>query len=153
MKKYTKFIIALTLVYIMSIGSLNQVQAADMASFPVQKRISYTARYTRGIQVMMQNYNSTTRSYINNSGGADGKYGPATENAVKAFQAARGISIDGNCGPQTWKNLNNSLRYDFSDTTYTYYKGPDPYLGYNMRMKKSNNYWSCFYNLNWYDVG
>jgi N-acetylmuramoyl-L-alanine amidase len=32
-------------------------------------------------------------------------YGDATEQAVRAFQEARGLRIDGICGPQTWSSL------------------------------------------------
>ena len=37
--------------------------------------------------------------------GADGSFGAATENAVKAFQKAEGLSDDGSCGPKTWAKL------------------------------------------------
>lgn len=35
-------------------------------------------------------------------GAIDGSYGPATENAVKAYQKSKGLAIDGICGTKTW---------------------------------------------------
>lgn len=40
------------------------------------------------------------------SGKLDGKYGPATTAAVKEFQRAMGIAVDGNFGPQSYSTLN-----------------------------------------------
>ena len=39
------------------------------------------------------------------SSGADGSFGSATEKALKAYQKARGLSVDGSCGPKTWSKL------------------------------------------------
>ena len=38
----------------------------------------------------------------------DGSFGPATEKSVKAYQKARGLTVDGVCGEQTWTSLLNS---------------------------------------------
>lgn len=37
--------------------------------------------------------------------GVDGSFGTATENAVKAYQKANGLAVDGSCGSQTWAKL------------------------------------------------
>lgn len=36
---------------------------------------------------------------------ADGSFGGATDNALRAFQKAKGLSVDGSCGPKTWSAL------------------------------------------------
>ena len=37
--------------------------------------------------------------------GVDGEFGSSTENALKAFQKANGLEVDGKCGPKTWAKL------------------------------------------------
>jgi len=39
------------------------------------------------------------------SGALDGKVGPATRDAIKAFQQDNGLTADGVCGRQTWSKL------------------------------------------------
>ena len=42
-------------------------------------------------------------------GPVDGLFGPRTESALLAFQAATGLSTDGAAGPRTWRALGRSL--------------------------------------------
>lgn len=57
---------------------------------------------SRDIQTALQNagfYNGTI----------DGKIGPGTRNAIRAFQEANGLTADGVCGRGTWEKLKTYL--------------------------------------------
>ena len=43
-------------------------------------------------------------------GEIDGKEGPQTKGAIKAFQRAKGLNPDGVVGPKTWEELNKFLK-------------------------------------------
>ena len=48
----------------------------------------------------------------NDPGPIDGVFGSQTEAAVKAFQAQRGITVDGIVGPITWRNIDEFAEFD-----------------------------------------
>ena len=37
--------------------------------------------------------------------GADSSFGPATDRALRAYQSAKALEVDGSCGPATWASL------------------------------------------------
>jgi peptidoglycan hydrolase-like protein with peptidoglycan-binding domain len=39
----------------------------------------------------------------------DGKFGPITDEMVKAFQLSKGLNADGIVGPDTWKAIESSV--------------------------------------------
>jgi len=43
------------------------------------------------------------------NGALDGKIGPATRDAIRAFQRDNGLTADGVCGRQTWAKLKSYL--------------------------------------------
>lgn len=51
--------------------------------------------------------------------GADGNFGPATQNAVIDFQKNNGLSPDGKVGPKTWAKLNSANPVKGSGTNST----------------------------------
>ncbi|MEU9171815.1 serine/threonine-protein kinase [Streptomyces sp. NPDC048420] len=50
----------------------------------------------------------TKRGYSVGSSGVDGEFGRDTQSAVKQFQSAKGLEVDGQVGPNTWAALRSS---------------------------------------------
>jgi TP901 family phage tail tape measure protein len=78
-------------------------------SAPVSSGVPYPntvfVRGSAGETVKRIQRNLVAKGYSVGSAGIDGKYGPATEAAVRAFQSKYGLVVDGKVGPQTWPKL------------------------------------------------
>jgi peptidoglycan hydrolase-like protein with peptidoglycan-binding domain len=72
-------------------------KAAAPLSWPV------VARGATGERVFAIQYLLNQR--INAHLAVDGKFGPATEAAVRTFQKKSGLTVDGKVGPETWTHL------------------------------------------------
>jgi len=102
---------------------------AEWKRFPVQKSTSHSSSYTKALQLLLHDAGTTeSRRYISLSGGIDGSFGPGTVRAVKAYQSANGLSVDGSCGPNTWFRLYSELNYD--SRYYTYVSNSGYYYTY-----------------------
>ena len=62
----------------------------------------------RGEYVTLAQTELIQRGYDLGSWGADGKFGAATEKAVKQFQQDWGLKVDGVIGPNTWAMLDST---------------------------------------------
>lgn len=79
-----------------------------MCAFTVETKAATLRRGDRGQDVKTL---QTDLNTIMNAGLAvDGSYGPATQNAVKSFQKAKGLEIDGVAGPATQKKINQIMK-------------------------------------------
>lgn len=54
----------------------------------------------KAMQTLLIGYGFSCGSY-----GADGSFGSATDKALRDFQKANGLSVDGCCGPKSWTKL------------------------------------------------
>ena len=62
----------------------------------------------RGQRVVQVQCMLTKRGYSVGSSGVDGDFGKDTDAAVRSFQTAKGLEVDGQVGPNTWAALRSS---------------------------------------------
>ncbi|WP_405587658.1 protein kinase domain-containing protein [Streptomyces sp. NBC_01092] len=67
-----------------------------------------TVQGNKGQRVVQVQCMLTQRGYSVGSSGVDGEFGTATLAAVKQFQGAKGLEVDGEVGPNTWAALRSS---------------------------------------------
>ena len=78
-------------------GTPGSTDGISFTSYPTLKR-GATGEHVRALQTLLK-----AQSF--DPGTVDGSFGPATESAVKAFQASRKLVADGSVGPKTWTAL------------------------------------------------
>ena len=59
----------------------------------------------KAMQILLKAFGYDLGRYGPNKDGIDSEFGPATENAVEAFQEDNDLEVDGKCGPKTWATL------------------------------------------------
>jgi peptidoglycan hydrolase-like protein with peptidoglycan-binding domain len=65
-------------------------------------------RGSSGEYVLLAQTELLNKGYSLGSAGVDGKFGSATEKAVKEFQKDNGLTVDGIIGPMTWDALDRT---------------------------------------------
>lgn len=71
----------------------------------VEVKVSVLKKGTKGNQVKALQALLTGYGYSCGSCGADGSFGGATDKAVRAYQKANSLEVDGSVGPATWSKL------------------------------------------------
>ena len=81
-------------------NAAHQIKASETRGFtmPTIKKGEESSTDVMAVQYLLRN-----RGFYQSK--IDGEFGDVTENAVKKFQRAKGLKVDGVVGPQTWPSL------------------------------------------------
>lgn len=93
----------------------------DWIEFPVCKR-NRTRSANYAVQRVLRAYNVDMKNDIDDNGGCDGAIGPITEECIRDFQRAKGLSDDGVVGENTWNAMFYSHYRGFAIATSTEYR-------------------------------
>ena len=89
------------------------IERRDMKEdYMITVRSAYSERknsISSGSDVTTRQIQTALRSAGFDPGAIDGKMGPRTQQAVKEFQRAKGLKVDGVVGPKTWTELEKYL--------------------------------------------
>lgn len=98
---------------------LAEAEAAALADYYGQTLTGSVHTTEEGTKVKMQTVKKGSKhahvkvlqrlligsGYSVGSSGVDGSFGPATDTALRKYQKANGLTVDGSCGPATWAKL------------------------------------------------
>lgn len=88
--------------------ALSGMKNASVSSDTASEILRSLSRGATGSDVMTIQEKLRLLGFL--SGNADGKYGPATEDAIRRFQASRGLTADGKAGAKTIASLDVNIR-------------------------------------------
>lgn len=84
------------------------VPSLDFSNYPTIRKNAVND-YVTILQTHLKKLGYNLGTYGANKDGIDGDYGSKTMAAVRAFQKAANIKVDGICGPRTWEALAKAL--------------------------------------------
>lgn len=129
MKKKT---VCILLVLVLAFAAINAASAdsytnSEWGSFPTAE-LNDAGYRVRLIQNILLGHSFSTYTQIISHNGADGSFGPGTEDAVRTFQGDHGLSpVDGKVGYNTWRALGSEIVYKNTSSGTRYYKVKNNY--------------------------
>lgn len=88
--------------------AFRQISVADVGAHP---------EYTKALQKFLCVFSTYYNTLIEGAGGIDGIFGDTTGKVVGYYQAAKGLTKDGICGPDTWEKIASDLTPEKSTQT------------------------------------